>query len=1285
MSSFITSCLFAIGLSVTQVPLSAENGWWSNFGDSYIHTLELEHTTELGLVWDVTWDSNGVAYIGAERLWRFDGTDWKPIGESSLYNVRAMQFSEDGMLWLASHGDFGVLDPRTLIYESKMHWFPEEHRSIGDVWNLHWDGEAYWIGTEYRLFRVNDSEFQVWEFPAEHRVIFHFLPSGVYAHESYKGLWHLEGDEMVLVNQNPQLAERSVLYLEETGDGQMIAISGLGVFELDEKNSYEAPAIKLFKDNISLSSVWKERSSLFLGTLRDGFHILSDYKLRTASLDQVLGLKDLSVINLKSDQSNRLWVLSTEGIDMLHYHFPLRNIGESHKYPGGFVSSVIVDLKDLEISTDTGLYTYDGSTDRYNISTHIKAEVNKCVSSVRGKIFNGYDQLFVLVNRHPHLLYDFGTAIRNFALTSNDYLYVGFSDRVGVYRWNDDDSLDALGEHLVSEIQVSLEADGAENVWGWTLKGPVSRFYLNEMDKLRSEVIAEVDGIDLQSTDYRMEVYDGGPLIITEDRILRRERETGTWESVKHVLELGLPLCQTIRREGTVLRGWLVYQDQELNTYLLVELSWPDEGKLSMEVIPWVDMKSLGRVRQIAHAEQDPETLVIAGSRALMLAPLALSGQIPPPDTPVIWDRDYGDSTAFFKELPFGEMGFNYKFSSPMAESFYPTRYQTRLSGLSSEWTNASVESVRSLGQLMEGDYVFEVRALDPFGRASSAAQVGLKVAPPWQRSTIAFILYGVAGILVVVLLLRLRIGYYQRRERELEALVSMRTQELARANEVKDDFIANLSHEIRNPLNGVIGLIRLLRPDQPPAKRNLESLRGAAGYLSETVEDVLDFSRLESGVIEVEHTAFNLLEMIDGVISAYNQQAADKGLQVIREIEMEEGIWISSDKRKLSQVLGNLLSNSIKFTTEGSIRIGVRLIDSEERSTLLELAIEDSGSGIPEAEQEKVFEKFFQSRGSGAKTQGTGLGLTLVKAFVEAMGGTIALQSSLGEGTCFTVNLPVTRTQEILEGQGPKPALESGGAILIVEDMEYNSLIMEEFLGRMGFVVDSVADGLLGLEAASTKPYAAIFLDWDLPGMHGLEVARKLTEGGLLQPESVIIGMTAYATPDMREKCLNAGMSDFITKPIDEDKLYSVVEKWIPCFVPLERNYAGQALQSQTGDLEQLENPEPTTCASRHLLGEMSPTEEAWKANKARWLGIFEEHVTELETAFQGEDVEAIRSMAHKLLGHLRMVKLDEQLPEALVKIQDAARAGDILSMREQWEVFRDGLSKFRESMQKL
>ncbi|MFO7726611.1 MAG: ATP-binding protein, partial [Oceanipulchritudo sp.] len=770
--------------------------------------------------------------------------------------------------------------------------------------------------------------------------------------------------------------------------------------------------------------------------------------------------------------------------------------------------------------------------------------------------------------------------------------------------------------------------------------------------------LREAAGLDLREAEDEIVTTEQGPVIVFRDWIVRRGEDGEGWERGKLSGGRGLPHGLDFEDEDWGLQGYAVYWDPKLEMYLLEEIRWPYGEDPEVVLIPWVDLSGLGKVHALEMGGEGTSRLFIGGLQGLLVADRGLSQELPGPRTPLLYAE--GGVHPLRGELTFGygEDRLQFHYRTPLDGGYFPVRYQTRLLGQTEEWSAPRRISFRELGRIPGGHYRFEVRAVDPFGRVSPAASVDLRILSPWYASGAAYVAYIFLLAVLGMGIMRLRERTLRRRQLELEEQVRERTGELERANAFKDDFIANLSHEIRNPLTGVIGFIGRLKPGSSISGRNLEALRGAAEYLHTTVEQVLDFSRLESGEIDLELKPFSVREVLGGTIEIYRQEAVRKGIMLTSQIRVPEGVAVVSDARKLQQIVGNLTGNAIKFTEEGSVHVGLSL-DETEGEGRIRLWVKDTGRGIAEEDKERIFDKFCQVRQGTAKTPGTGLGLTLVKNFVERLGGTLDLKTEPGRGSTFYVTLPVSvqpADVDALEGSPGEGGSFAGLPVLVVEDHEYNRLFLEDLLADFGCAVDSAEEGPRGLELARTGKYAVILLDWDLPGMKGLEIARSLRENPPDHRDLRIIGMTAFATPDVPEKCLQAGMDTFLNKPVLPDQLRKVL-----AFCQEEKRL--------------LRGP--------GILEEMSRKGD-WRGVSGRWADYAETYLGELEAHLEGAEPEAIRRAAHRFLGHLRMIAIEE-LPDAVTDLLTVAQAGDLEGARREWEDLQPLLARFRRELESL
>ncbi|NBD37975.1 MAG: response regulator [Verrucomicrobia bacterium] len=790
-----------------------------------------------------------------------------------------------------------------------------------------------------------------------------------------------------------------------------------------------------------------------------------------------------------------------------------------------------------------------------------------------------------------------------------------------------------------------------------------------------------VGGHDLLLEDYEAAVVADGPVLIFEEELVRYDPVSESWEGAAMPARGGLPAAYAFRRHGDRLEGWMIYWDNELQTSLMVEAMWPDGGELRTRILPWVDMCEVGKVYSMAITGKEEQFFIIGGLRGLMIADRHLADHIPAPAKPVVWDRNLTAKAEPRQRFSFGEAETQYRFNSAIGGAYYPLRYETRLVGLRDEWSEASALTIREFGQVFEGDYRFEVRAVDPFGRASEAAAIELLVTPPWFRTYTAYAAYILTAGALLFGFVRLRERQLRARQAELEAIVDDRTAELKKANAFKDDFIANLSHEIRNPLNGVIGLIRQMREGSPPPGRYLKSLKQAAHYLQATVEEVLDFSKLQTGEIPVDRNLINVEEVVNGVLGIYRERATEKEIGLTSHVRVPEGTGVITDERKVQQILGNLTSNAVKFTEKGSVHVGILLEPLSGNKAVLKMWVQDTGGGISEADKERIFEKFYQTQSGEKQRVGTGLGLALVKGFVDRLDGELQLHSVLNSGSTFSVTLPVETQPFAEERAGGEESEQFKARALVVEDIEYNRIFIESLLGEFGVRVDTADDGGEGFAKATAGDYEVIFLDWDLPGKSGLEIARELRGQGSLPEGTVIIGMTAFATQEVKDQCLGSGMNAFLTKPIRAEQVAKVLRENLPH----ELRSSGRDRMVEEGGLT-IDVPSTEMVAGkgmlhgRGLLGEMARN-SSWEHEKGRWEEFFEGYLAELEEAISQKDPSLVRKAAHRLLGHLRMLDA-AVLPGMLQDMLTAAHAGDMEGILLEWKEFQQKQVEFRREL---
>jgi signal transduction histidine kinase/DNA-binding response OmpR family regulator len=1222
-------------------------------------SVELEENAQS---WCVTEGPDGVLYFGSIRLVTFDGDRWRTFPVGGSYAIRSLDFSADGSrLWTAAFNEFGWFDEDrdgTWIYHSLVGFLPKELRQFGDCWYAFATEDGALFVTKDHVLRWDGRTMRSWSFPSKSRLSAMRLEGGVYLDDGITGLYRFAHDEFKLVIPESKIGGARVIWIGRAGSEWLLATTaGLATWDGASIQPIASSASSFIRDHQLVSVATLPGDRIAAATMTGGIAVIARDGRLLRVFDKANGsIPTNEVFNVATDRDGGLWATSNGHVFRVS---PESNTVcfDRASAPSPDLFGAVASIGDrVYAATPTSIYQINSDPPGIpteplaklpvsNVWKLVPFENGLLVSCAGGvdfvgsgfarHVWSGHVGVFGIAASHETGHVFFGTGYRQ--LFDLDFATSGVRQVVSELP----DIPENIAEDSLGRIWIGSIASGISVVPNPSAPSPTVVSASNLFPEIPSagygDVRATAFGALFLFLDNRAWYLPAGGSTL---------QAIAGWpnRSVRSIRNDGLSLADP---DGTV---WVVHPPTDGNPACVASIN--PEGQGAVWRPHTID--GLWKVGAPASIYVQPtvngDRLYITGSTGILRADANPTDPAVSPPTPLIRAfAQAGDNDSLQPisgPLPYNTRKLLLQVAVPEFARRPAVRPQVLIDGIDRAWTSFDSSSERELTGLRDGSYTAHVRVLADTGLASQPVEVSFTIRPPWWR-TWPFEICVVAAIAALSYGGHLfRIRNLRRRAAELEEIVKRRTEQANRANAAKSDFIARVSHNIRNPLNGIVGLTLALSDTELQERQReiLEALDACAHQLTSLIDDVLDFSRIEAGKVELKPTSCSPHALLESIATSLAARAAASDSMIEIKVDPALPPYVMVDAHRLEEILLNYMTNAIRYAPG---HIVLRAAVSRQSPNILECSVQDRGPGFTDEEKDTLFTNFTRLADTAAmNTSGTGLGLALCRRLADLMSGSVGVEGSKGAGARFYVRLP------LIPAEAPQPEIRSIFSIaraLIVEDADYNAWAFTAILAHLGIhACDRARDGREALALFSDRHFDLILLDRHLPDTDGIVVAQKMRQLEENRAHTLIVCVSAYSTTEDRDRCLAAGMDYFAGKPLTPEKLSQILREAGVGFRPTSSMDLPQPPRRQGGiNMSMLE----------YLAkGSGAPLSRQIE----RYVSALRGALAELEEIVSSADLAGTEAKAHSILGMARYVDAQE-LAELANAISGAARRGNL------------------------
>lgn len=1180
------------------------------------HPREYKHLTTFPDTWAIVEDAQGAMVIGnSGGILRYNGTFWQFIETPAKSIVRALAKDEHGQIYVGASDDLGYLATSKsgrLQFVSLLSYLPASQRTFGDVQKAFATPEGVYFQTRKYLFRWHNNQFQTWETATAFTRAF-YENQTLYIQQVEKGLFAVKNNELTLVSNDKFFAETSLQTLLPLQDGSLLVGTRLeGLYRFSGiQISPVFPEASQFVQNYRLShAMVLPTHEIALATLTGGIIIISQQGNIRQILNKSSGLTSNATYALATDRYGDLWVAMDKGISHVEIHSPFSYFDERGGLEGS-IQAMQWHQGKLYIGTHTGLFVRENNgtnPGKFRKVTSIINIIYTLHSTGKSLLIGGNEGIYELINgtvarisKTPCVDIQPSRFNPNVFFIASDGLFVLRKSGSG---WKEEGMIPGIRESMHAVIEAPTGDLWLPTRWQGTVH---VQFQDTSAQQFLQHMLIQRYGTaqGLPSGNNHVYFLDGKVLLqIGDETGQLYELENNTFKPASD-FNKRFELQNKIVYPGMVFNQsdsvWLWTRNRNENSRFWTLATLQADGTYHTQAYYFNQLSDY--LERITSLDKNG-ILWFGGSEELVRFTWKTAAQHNRQFATLLERIQISADSVVYPvhmtqniRLPYQYNSLRFQFAAPYYKG-EENRFQFLLEGYDEQWSPWTNESFKEYTKIPEGNYTFRVRAANSFGQMGQEATYSFRILPPWYRTWRMYILYLLLSGGCIVMLIRWRLAALEAEKTELERIVSERTAEVATKNkqlaeqagelaaqtikltkldQAKSRFFANISHEFRTPLtlilNSLVDKLTSIRKQPKQTQISVQEQELHVMYrnskrLLELINQLLDLSKIESGKMTLHLQNGDFTQLLQIVFTSFSSLAAFRHIN-FQFIKPENPIFCRFDADKIEKILYNLLSNAFKFTPEGG-RIVLKMeVTSANPNQLaqpvIQLSLQDSGSGIPADQLPLIFDRFYQGKQYYADEQGTGIGLALSKELVELHQGQIWVESEPGKGTCFTVRLPLLPINEtvlpvefthssdisgvvapdrlensmepqVFTADTTDQDLEGLPLVLIVEDnVDLRQYIRTQLSGKYRIIESE--NGTKGLEQAIETIPDLIISDWMMPGLDGLELCHLIKTDERTSHIPIII-LTALATSEARLTGLETGADDYLTKPFDNREL---------------------------------------------------------------------------------------------------------------------------------------------------